>query len=202
MQVDFRDLPGREAYRWLAATITPRPIAWISTRSRHGVDNLAPISFFNVICDAPPTFVVAVTPRADGSPKDTLRNAQDTGELVLQLPSRALAEAMNASSASLPPETSEFERFGIASQACELMSVRRVAGAPVAFECKVAQIMQYPAHKPSRHLIFAEALLAHYDEAVLADARHVDPHRLDTVGRLGGNNYTTTRDIFSMIRPD
>ncbi len=201
MKIDFRNIHGPEAYRWLAATVTPRPIAWISTRSPDGIDNLAPISFFNVICDAPPTFVIAVTPRADGTAKDTLRNAQQTGELVLHLVSHAQAEMMNQSSAPLPPETSEFEAFGIASEASELVAPQRVQGAAVAFECKVAQIMPYPPQNPTRHLIFAEALLAHYDDAVLADARHVDPHKLDLVGRLGGNNYVTTREIFSLQRP-
>lgn len=201
MRIDFRGLPGPEAYRWLASTVTPRPIAWISTRSPQGVDNLAPISFFNAICDSPATFVIAVTPRPDGTPKDTLRNARDTGELVLHLVRHAQADVMNRSSAPLPPQASEFEACGIASEPSELVAPRRVAGAAVAFECRVAQIMPYPPQQPTRHLIFAEALLAHYDDTVLADPRHVDPHKLDLVGRLGGNLYTTTREIFSLERP-
>lgn len=186
MRLDFRQLDGAAAYRWLAATVTPRPIAWISTRSAAGVDNLAPFSFFQVICDAPPTLIVSISPRPDGSEKDTLRNARDSGELVVQLVSQAQAEAMNASSATLGPEVSEFERCGIAS---------------VAFECRLVQAMPYPAEHPSRHLLFAEVLVAHIDDAVLADARHVDPRQLDLVGRLGGNQYTGTRDVFAMTRP-
>jgi flavin reductase (DIM6/NTAB) family NADH-FMN oxidoreductase RutF len=201
MRLDFRQLDGAEAYRWLAATVTPRPIAWISTRSAAGVDNLAPFSFFQVICDAPPTLIVSISPRPDGSEKDTLRNARDSGELVVQLVSQAQAEAMNASSATLGPEVSEFERCGIASVASDTVAPRRVAGAPVAFECRLVQAMPYPAEHPSRHLLFAEVLVAHIDDAVLADARHVDPRRLDLVGRLGGNQYTGTRDVFAMTRP-
>ncbi|MGI1117408.1 flavin reductase family protein, partial [Pseudomonas aeruginosa] len=75
------------------------------------------------------------------------------------------------------------------------------AGAAVAFECEVAEIKPYPAENPNCHLIFARVLLAHVDDAVLADERHVDSARLDLVGRLGGSHYSHTRDTFSMIRP-
>ena len=201
MRVDLRETVGGKAYRWLASTITPRPIAWVSTVSEDGVHNLAPISFFNVICDDPPTFVIAIVPRPDGARKDTLRNAETTGEVVINLVNAALAESMNKSSASLPPELSEFEEFGIAHEPSELVKPWRVAGTPVSYECRVAQVMPYPAERPTRHLIFAEALVAHIDDAVLADERHVDPVKLDIVGRLGGNLYAHTRDIFELQRP-
>ena len=91
MQLDFADLSPLEAYRWLASTVTPRPIAWVSTRSAEGVTNLAPFSFFQVISDNPPTLLVNVNTRDDGSLKDSLRNAQSSGELAIQLVSFAQA---------------------------------------------------------------------------------------------------------------
>ncbi|HSC82038.1 MAG TPA: flavin reductase, partial [Pseudomonas sp.] len=93
MQLDFTRLSALEAYRWLASSITPRPIAWVSSRSSEGISNLAPFSFFQVISDNPPTLMVNVNTRADGSLKDTLRNVQASGELVIQLVSFAQAEA-------------------------------------------------------------------------------------------------------------
>ena len=80
MQLDFADLSPLEAYRWLASSVTPRPIAWVSTRSTDGVANLAPFSFFQVISDNPPTLLVNINTRDDGSLKDSLRNAQASGE--------------------------------------------------------------------------------------------------------------------------
>jgi flavin reductase (DIM6/NTAB) family NADH-FMN oxidoreductase RutF len=65
----------------------------------------------------------------------------------------------------------------------------------------VAEIKPYPAERPTHHLVFAEVLLAHIDDGVLADARHADAARLDLVGRMGGSLYATTRDTFAMIRP-
>ncbi|WP_339524247.1 flavin reductase family protein [Pseudomonas sp. EA_35y_Pfl2_R111] len=201
MQLDFNALEPLERYRWLASTITPRPIAWVSSLSAEGVSNLAPFSFFQVISDDPPTLMVNVNHRADGGLKDTLLNVQGSGELVIQLVSFAQAEAMNASAAVLPYGISEFEQCGIASLPSQRVAPPRVAGAAVAFECRLAQIQAYPAEKPNCHLIFAEVLLAHIDDAVLNEQGRIDAHKLDLVGRLGGMAYSRTRDTFEMRRP-
>ncbi|WP_043307408.1 flavin reductase family protein [Pseudomonas sp. ML96] len=201
MQLDFTTLAPLEAYRWLASSVTPRPIAWVSTRSRDGIDNLAPFSFFQVISDEPPTLMVNVGTRGDGSLKDTLRNAGDTGELVIQLVGMAQAEAMNASAANLAYGQSEFAHCSIASQPSQRVAPLRVAGAPIAFECRVAEIQPYPRQAPNCHLIFAEVLLAHIDDAVLDADGRIDPLQLDLIGRLGGSAYTRTRDVFRMQRP-
>lgn len=201
MQLDFSTLEPLECYRWLASCVTPRPIAWVSSQSVEGVSNLAPFSFFQVISDDPPTLMVNVNHRADGGLKDTLLNVQASGELVIQLVSFAQAEAMNASAAVLPYGMSEFAHCGIASLPSQRVAPPRVAGAAVAFECRAAQIQAYPAQKPNCHLIFAEVLLAHVDDAVLTEQGRIDPHKLDLVGRLGGMAYSRTRDSFEMRRP-
>lgn len=201
MLLDFADLTPLERYRWLAATVTPRPIAWVSSLSRDGVANLAPFSFFQVISDEPATLMVNVGTRDDGLLKDTLRNARDTGELVIHLVSFAQAEAMNASAAVLPHSSSEFEHCGIDSSPSARVAPPRVAGAAVAFECRVAEIIGYPRQQPNHHLIFAEVLLAHVADEVLTEQGRVDPHRLDLIGRLGGAAYSRTRDTFDLQRP-
>lgn len=201
MQLDFSHLDAAESYRWLSSTVTPRPIAWVSTVLAEGVANLAPFSFFQVICDDPATLMVNVGLHAGDRLKDTVRNVQETGELVIHLVSRAAAEAMNATAATLPHDQSEFELAGIATTPSTRVRPPRIADAAVAFECELAEIKPYPADHPRQFLIFAKVLLGHIDNAVLADERHVDPAKLDLVGRLSGSLYTTTRDRFSMKRP-
>ncbi len=201
MQLDFTTLSPLDAYRWLASTVTPRPIAWVSSQAADGTQNLAPFSFFQVISDAPPTLMVNVNNRADGSLKDTLRNVQETGQLVIQLVSQASAEAMNASSAQLPSEVSEFEACGIATEPSLRVAPPRVKGVPVAFECELVEVQPYPRENPNCHLIFARVLLAHIDEAVLNEQGRADPHKLDLVGRLGGSAYVRTQDTFNLVRP-
>lgn len=202
MQLDFSALSANEAYRWLTATVTPRPIAWVSTRSLAGVDNLAPFSFFQVVADAPPTLMISISRPPAGGEKDTLRNLRERPELVVQLVSHAQSEAMNQSASALPPDASEFERFGIGALDSERVAPRRVAGAAVAFECVVSGIVPIPAEDPRNHVVFATVLLAHIDDAVLTDARHVDPAKLDLIGRLGGPHYVRTRDLFQLKRPE
>ncbi len=202
MQLDFSGLSGADAYRWLSSTVTPRPIAWVSTLSADGVANLAPFSFFQVICEDPPTLLVNIARQADGTLKDTARNVRETGELVIHLVSHALAGPMNMTSATLAPGQSEFDHAGLESVPSTRVQPRRLARAAVAFECKVAEIKPYPAENPRWSLIFARVLVAHIDDAVLADERHIDIGKLDTVGRLGGSDYATTRDRFAMKRPD
>ncbi|WP_286978007.1 flavin reductase family protein [Pseudomonas sp.] len=201
MELDFSQLAPLDAYRWLASTVTPRPIAWVSSISREGVSNLAPFSFFQVISDEPPTLMVNVNHHGDGSLKDTLRNVQATGELVIQLVSFAHAEQMNASSAGFEHGVSEFERCQIGSTASRLIAPPRVTDSVIAFECKVAEIQPYPRDKPNCHMIFAQVLLAHVSDAVLNDKGRVDPHKMDLVGRLGGAAYTRTLETFEMVRP-
>ena len=134
MQLDFSTLTPLEAYRWLASTVTPRPIAWVSSLSASGVANLAPFSFFQVISDDPPTLMVNVGSRDDGSLKDTLRNVQATGQLVIHLVGAAQAETMNATSAWLPHGVSEIETVGIPTVSSVRVAPPRIAsdrqGAP------------------------------------------------------------------------
>ncbi|MCP1373771.1 flavin reductase family protein [Dyella lutea] len=201
MQLDLASLSAEEAYRWLTATVTPRPIAWVSSVSAAGVTNLAPFSFFQVICDQPPTLMVNVGLNPGGRLKDTLVNARETGQLVIHLVNAAMAPAMNESAATLPPEVSEIEVCGLETAPGIRVAVPRLLRAPVAFECEVAEIIPYPDESPRHFLIFARVLLAHIDDAVMADGRHVDPGKLDLVGRMGGVWYATTRDRFAMKRP-
>lgn len=124
------------------AIIGPRPIGWISTRGRDGSVNLAPYSFFNGFNYTPPILGFSST-----SPKDSLRNCQDTGEFVWNLCTRSLAEAMNASCAGVPYGTDEFELAGLEKAACRRVAAPRVAASPVSFECKVTQIVPLLTHE-------------------------------------------------------
>ena len=119
------------------AIIGPRPIGWISSRGAGGVLNVAPYSFLNAFSNKPPIIGFS----SEGL-KDTVRNAQETGEFVWNLATRALAERMNATSASVAYETDEFELAGLTPIASTLVKPPRVAESPVNFECKVTQIVR------------------------------------------------------------
>jgi flavin reductase (DIM6/NTAB) family NADH-FMN oxidoreductase RutF len=141
------DFDPSEMYFLLRDSVLPRPIAWVSTVSRDGVHNLAPFSFFNVCCPSPPVMGFSCGPRGDNHnleaivSKDTLQNIRDTGEFVINISPEGLFEQMVDSAQDLPATVSEFDALGIASLPCDLVGARRVALTPIAFECRLNNIL-------------------------------------------------------------
>ena len=121
----------------MVAIVGPCPIGWISSLAPSGNRNLAPYSFFNMLSYRPPLIGFASNGR-----KDTVRNVEATGEFVWNLATRALADAMNASSANLPSDMDEFEIADLEATRSSLVTLPRVAKAPVAFECKPTQLLK------------------------------------------------------------
>lgn len=119
------------------AIVAPRPIGWISSRSATGIANLAPYSFFNLFNYRPP-----IIGFASAGWKDSVANIEATGEFVWNLATQHLAEAMNASSADVAGDIDEFTLAGLTPTPARMVSVARVAESPVAFECKLTQILR------------------------------------------------------------
>ena len=164
--------------------VAPRPIGWISSRSKAGVFNLAPYSYFNAFCDAPPIIGFA----SSAEKKDSLRNVRETGEFAFNLVTRALAEQMNATSATVGPEVSEFALAGLTPVASRIIAVPRVAESPVSFECKCTEILQLKSasgEKVPSWLVLGEVVAVHIDKALLRDGAY-DTAAAQHLARGGG----------------
>jgi len=201
MTVDFTSLRVPDAYAWMIGTITPRPIAWVSTISAGGRTNLAPFSFFQGVTSNPPTLMFVPVNNRDGEKKDTVRNIEQVPEFVVNLVNYALAEKMNATSAMLPYGESEFEKFGIAAAPSTRIRPPRVAAAPVAFECSLHSIVHIGEGPLAANVIFGRILCLHADDAILGADGRPDPAKLDTIGRMGGELYSRTTERFALPRP-
>lgn len=183
------------------AIIGPRPIGWISTRSSSDQLNLAPYSFFNAFAYRPPIIGFA----SSGS-KDTLRNAQETGEFVWNLATMALGSQMNATSAAVGREVNEFELAGLSTSPSLMVAVPRVAESPVAFECKVTQILQLTDHQNTpmpNWMVFGEVVGAHIAKRLLVDGIY-DTAAAHPILRAGGPDAyaeITPSIMFRMKRP-
>jgi len=201
MTIDFSTLAPRDAYAWMIHAITPRPIAWISTISSAGQTNLAPFSFFQGVCSRPPTLMFSGAINRQGLKKDTVVNIGQVPEFVVNIVPFALAEPMNLTAAPLPHGESEFEKFNIATAPSLKVRPPRVAAAPVAFECKLDRIVDFGDGPSGSNVVFGTILCAHVAESVLGTDGQIDPHKLDTIGRMGGDNYVRTRELFTIVRP-
>ncbi len=198
------DVPSTDVvkiYRTLVEVVTPRPIAWVTTIDAEGRINLAPFSFFNAFGANPPVVVFSPGLRRDGTKKDTLRNLEIVHEFVLNAAVEDLAEPMNATSKELPPGQSEAEYAGLALQPSTKVRPPRVAVSPVHMECRVRQIVPIGDGPIAGNLVIGEVLLIHIDDSVLDSSGHVDPRKLRTIARLGGDYYCRSTDLFEMKRP-
>ena len=208
MNVQPQDLPAKEFYRLLITTVAPRPIAWVSTISRDGVLNLAPFSFFNVICATPPILGFSPGNRTRdqreslGSGfKDTLQNVRETGEFVVNVVTHSLVEPMNLSSGDYHSSINEFDVAKLATRPSERVRPPHVADSPVSFECKVYQVLSFGTEDRGGNLVLGEIVSVHLDESVLREGR-IDGQLLDLVGRMGGTQYCRTTDRFNLPRPE
>lgn len=198
--LDENGLSPGKIYRLFAGSICPRPIAWVSTLDGQGNANLAPFSFFNVVSVVPP--VLGFSPLLDGDsqPKDTIRNLDEVPECVVHIGGEALADALNTTSASVPHDADEFDLAGLEKATMPGISVPRVSLAPVAFGCRLRQIIRFGDLPLAGNLVLAEVVSIHVDDAIW-DGRHVSVGGLKPIGRMAGSDYARTTDLFSLDRP-
>lgn len=163
--------------------VAPRPIGWISTRNAEGHNNLAPYSFFNAFNYVPPIIGFSSV-----GYKDTLRNAQATGEFVWNLATRPLAEAMNQTSAAVAPQVDEFALAGLTTAPSRLVKPLRVADSPVAFECRVTQMLQLQGADGvpvDTWMVFGEVIAVHIRRDLIVDGIY-DTALAEPILRGGG----------------
>jgi flavin reductase (DIM6/NTAB) family NADH-FMN oxidoreductase RutF len=183
------------------AIVGPRPIGWISSMSAQGKLNLAPYSFFNGFNYIPPIIGFSSVGR-----KDSLNNIEESGEFVWNLATRSLAEQMNQSCAPVPPDVNEFELANLTPVASRIVKVPRVLETPVAFECKVTQIIQLQrANKElvSSWLVLGEVVAVHIAKSLLKDGIY-DTASAEHILRGGGPaDYFQLgpEALFKMYRP-
>ena len=190
-----------DVYNALVGTVTPRPIAWVSSRDREGRVNLAPFSFFNVFGANPPIVAFSSSLRRDKSRKDTLNNVEATGEFVINAAVEALAAEVNLSAKEIPPGESEVELTGLSLKPSIKIQTPRIAESPVHLECKLLQILQFGDGPISANLVIGQVVLIHIEDHILNEHGRPDPRKLQTIGRLGGDDYCRTSELFQIKRP-
>ncbi len=183
------EIPTSDLHQYLLGSVSPRPIAFVSTIDENGKHNLAPYSFFNAFSSNPPIVVFSSNRKvSDNTTKDTLHNIKLNKECVISAVSHSIMRQMALSSVAFAAGESEFEHTGLTPSASEMVAVPGVAESPVNMECKVKDIVTLGEHGGAGHLIICEVQIMHIDEDVIEDNR-IDPNKIDLVGRMGRSFY-------------
>jgi flavin reductase (DIM6/NTAB) family NADH-FMN oxidoreductase RutF len=183
----------RQIYRLLVGSVVPRPIGWASTISSSGVANLAPFSFFTVVCVAPPMISLTIARNPDGSEKHTLKNVRDTGEFCFNVVTEPVWKEMVDSANAFPEGDSEFAETGLTPIPGVKVKTPRVKEVPIHFECKLERVIELG---PNRHpLVIGEVVYIHVDPACMT-GNYIDMKKLNPIGRLNGFFYASLGEIF------
>ena len=199
MEINIAETEQKEITSFFYRILIPRPIAWVSTRSKEGIDNLAPFSFYGAVSSNPPIVSLRIGRRA-GKHKDTSRNLIDTGECVIHLTSVELSEKVVKTSAELPPEDDEFEIAGLEKIKSTDVKPPRLKDAKVALEGKLYRHLEV-GNGPG-DMLLVEIVRIHIDDDILDERGRPDPSKLDPLARLGGRQYTSLTEAWEIIRPD
>ena len=206
MIFDPTDKSISETHKLMIGSIVPRPIAFVSTRSKDGKNNVAPFSYFNGVCSKPPTIMFAPARRGwDGEEKDTLINIRDTEEFVVNIVSESFAEKMVMCATDFDSDVDEFEISGLTPTNSQKIKPPRVGEAKISFECKLNQIVEIgDGAAGSGFVVIGTIVLFHIDDGIYDNGR-ILTDKLEPLGRLAGSWYTRSTDTLKIdrkVKPD
>lgn len=198
-----KELTTQQLHGYLLSSVSPRPIAFASTVDSDGNVNLSPFSFFNVFSANPPIMIFSPARRVkDNTIKHTLENILKVPEVVINIVSYDMVQQMSLSSTEYAQGVNEFEKAGFKELPSDLIKPPRVAESPVQFECKVINVMGLGTEGGAGNLIIAEVVKLHINESILDSEGIIDPLKIDTVARMGGNWYSRAKEgIFEVEKP-
>jgi flavin reductase (DIM6/NTAB) family NADH-FMN oxidoreductase RutF len=177
----------------------PRPIGWISTVSKDGIGNLSPYSYFNGLSYNPPFVMFSAGNRVDGSKKDSVLNAEETGEFVVNVSTWDTRHQMNDTSWIMESETDELLETGLTPISSINVKPKRVAESPVHFECKYHQTIELPGKEGFHHVVIGQVIGIHIKDEFITDDGIVDVLKMKIIARLGYNDYTLIEKTFSIV---
>ena len=181
--------------------VIPRPIGWISTVDAQGRHNLAPYSQFQNVTFNPPIVMFSANQNTGGQRKDSVRNAEETGEFVWNMATYALRDAVNKSAEELPHGVDEFEHAGLVKLPSRKVKPMRVAGSPIQFECVYLNTLRFPGVPPmgTADVVFGRVVAIHIDDEVIDGQGMLDILKIQPLARMGYFDYTFVDNKFEMV---
>ncbi|MFN3315273.1 MAG: flavin reductase family protein [Raineya sp.] len=199
-----KEISTAEFHSYLLSAVAPRPIAFASTIDSAGSVNLSPFSFFNAFGANPPILIFSPARRVrDNTTKHTLENVREVAEVVINIVNYAMVEQTSLASTEYEKGINEFVKAGFTQVPSTLIKPPRVGESPVAFECKVLQIIETGSEGGAGNLIICEVLLVHIHENILDEKGKIDTRKIDLVGRMGAEWYCRANGdaLFEIPKP-
>ena len=188
-------------YNPYKSIVVPRPIGWISTVSLTGIVNLAPFSQFNNLSYDPPFVMFSGNSKPEsGHRKDSVRNATDSGEFVVNMATWELRDAVNVTSQFVDAGVDEAALAGLEMIPSRLVRPPRVARSPVHLECRFHCVVALPgnAYDQVHHVVIGKVVGVHIaDDAITAEGK-LDILKIRPLARLGYHDYTSVESVFTM----
>ena len=195
------NLNWEEAHNLLVSAIVPRPIAFVSTIGENGVFNVAPFSLFAPLCVKPMILGFNTAFKRDGTKKDTLLNIEFSKDFVVNVVNECIAEQMNETSRNYPSYVDEFQKAGLTPIKADNITSPMVSESPIKLECRLLQILNFGEHPRRSAFIIGEVLVVHIDDDLVINGK-IQTSSLKGVGRMGGDFYCRTQDLFQMQNPE
>ncbi len=203
ISISPQDVSTAKLHGYLLGAVAPRPVAFASTVDAHGNINLSPFSFFNVFSANPPILIFSPARRGrDNTTKHTYENILEVAEVVINIVSFAMVQQASLASTEYGKDVNEFKKAGFTELASDIVKPPRVAEAPVQIECKVNEVISLGKEGGAGNLIICEVVKLHIKEEILDENGRIDPHKIDTIARLGGSWYTRAKTgLFQVPKP-
>ncbi|QED47695.1 flavin reductase family protein [Cytobacillus dafuensis] len=201
MEITPGNLEWRDAYKLLAGSILPRPIAFVTTLDAAGVTNAAPFSFFTAICADPMLICFSPMRRGtDGHKKDTLLNIEATKEFVINIVSEDLTEKMNICAAEYSADIDELEIAGLTKEESSFVKPPRIKESKVHLECSLHEVLHFGDHVGAGSLVIGKVEHVHVADELYENGR-ILTEKLKPVGRMAGHMYTKAMaEVFELVR--
>jgi flavin reductase (DIM6/NTAB) family NADH-FMN oxidoreductase RutF len=194
--IDINGYVEEERYKFLTASVVPRPIALVSSTATSGIVNVAPFSQFVIICVTPPLLGIAVHHAADRR-KDTLTNISKAGDFVINIVSEEMAMQVQQCSDPYPPDVSEAEEVGFHVMPSQQIRSPRIAESALQFEFKTHRIIEFGKPGSFATLVVGEVVLVHCVSG-MRNGHRIDHAQLKPLGRIAGRSYCRTHEIISV----
>ncbi|KAF8645586.1 hypothetical protein AX16_007720 [Volvariella volvacea WC 439] len=182
--------------------ILPRPVAFVSTVSPSGVENLAPFSWFNQVSAKPPVIVLGCS-HAGGKPRDTGENIKATGQFTVNIISEPWLAQANTCAIECPANVSEWPMSGLTKEPSTIVKPPRVRESAFSLECELLHeipIYHTGAETIASTVIIGQVKMMHIRKDTLNERGVCDPGKLKPISRLGGISFSRVTEGFELPR--